>query len=207
MPALQPALGVVFEIDRSPYLLRVIAFDEVEVMYDVWWPHAGAWSMARLLGTFTYYRLSRQYFDTHARYVRTDPLSEKELQVHRPDLPFAVARHLEVSWYEPSWQGQDFGRTPVIPVNALYLRPFGPRDSAKPSILLTADDGVAFTEAELLDKAKALQTPFIGDVRLTEGVGLYRDGFRKRLPSYYLWGARSRSEAPSMVSSHAARLA
>lgn len=37
-------------------------------------------------------------------------------------------------------------------------------------------------------KARILPGPFVGDVRLTEGVGIYRAGIKKRLPSYYIWG-------------------
>jgi hypothetical protein len=70
-----------------------------------------------------------------------------------------------------------------------------------------ANDGEAFTEAELLTKARILQAPFVGDVRLTEGVGIYRAGIKKRLPSYYIWGARSRADAPSAALTHTAKFA
>ena len=102
MPDLKTALGAVFEIESNPYAMRVIAFDDAEVMYDVWWPHKEAWGMARLLGGVTCYRLRRDYVEANARYIRTDPLSEAELRVHRPELPFAVAQRKEISWYEPS---------------------------------------------------------------------------------------------------------
>jgi hypothetical protein len=170
--------------------MRVLAFDDVEAMYDMWWPRTGAWSMARLRGTRLYYRLPRHYFHENARYLRTDPLSEVELRVHRPDLTSAVARHLGACWYEPSWPGCVFGAVPVIAVNVICLAPFGPRDSDKPAILLTADNGEGFTEAELPTKAKTLQAPFLGDVRLTEGVGRCRSGIKKRVTRYCLWGAQ-----------------
>lgn len=205
MAAFQISLGVVFEIESSPYAMRVIAYDDAEVMYDVWWPHKNAWAMARLLGDFTYYRLPRSYVEANARYMRIDPLSEKELQIHRPDLPFAVAQREGTSWYDQSWPEGVFGATPVLAVNAIYLSPFGPRDSAKPRALIKADDGESFTELELLTKAKELQHPFIGDVRLTDGVGIYRAGINKRIPSYYIWGARSRAGAPPIVLAHAAK--
>ena len=163
--------------------------------------------MARLSGDFTYCRLPRRHVEANARYVRTDALTETELQIHRPDLPFAVARRDDVSWYEPAWQEDAFETTSVLPVGVIYLAPFGPRDSAKTAVLLTAENGEWFTEAELLTKAKVLQEPFVGDVRLTEGVGIYRAGIKKRIPSYYIWGARSRAEAPSVVLSHAAKRA
>lgn len=205
MPAFQTALGVVFEIESSPYVMRVVAFDDAEVMYDVWWPHREAWGMGRLLGNFTYCRLPRRYVETNAKYIRTDSLSEMELRVHRPDLPFAVAQRNDVSWYESSWQEGILETAPTVAVSTIYLAPFGPRDSAKPAVLLAADDGEAFTEAELLTKARLLQSPFLGDVRLTEGVGIYRAGIKKRVPSYYIWGKRSRANSPSTALSYSAK--
>jgi hypothetical protein len=207
MPAFKTALGAVFEIEPNPYAMRVIAFDDAEVMYDVWWPHREAWGMARLLGHVTYYRLPRDYVEANARCIRTDPLSEMELRVHRPELPFAVAQRKEFSWYEPSWKEGVLETAPVLAASNIYLAPFGPRDSAKQASLLAADDREAFTEAELLTKARILQAPFVGDVRLTEGVGIYRAGIKKRLPSYYIWGARSRADSPSAALSHAAKFA
>jgi hypothetical protein len=207
MVQFQIALGVVFEIESSPSAMRVLAYDDAEVMYDVWWPHKSAWAMAKMLGDFSYYRLPRHYVEANAKHIRIDPLSEKERQVHRPDLPFAVARRDGTSWYDQSWPEGVFGSAPILEVEAIYLSPFGPRDTAKPSVLLTADNGESFTEMELLTKAREIQRPFIGDVRLTEGVGIYRAGIKKRTPSYYVWGARSRADAPSKVLAHAARLA
>lgn len=186
MPAFKIALGAVFAIESNPYPMRVIAFDDAEVMYDVWWLHREAWGMARLLGDVSYYRLPRDYIEANARYIRTDPLSDMELRVHRPELPFAVAQRNEISWYEPSWKEGVLETAPVLTASSIYLAPFGPRDSAKSASFLAADDGEAFTEAELLTKARILQAPFVGDVRLTEGVGIYRAGIKKRLPSYYI---------------------
>lgn len=205
MAAFHIALGVVFEIDSSPYPMRVIAYDDAEIMYDVWWPHKNAWAMASLVGSFTYYRLPRDYVEAHARGIRIDPLSDKERQVHRPDLPFAVAQRESTSWYDRPWAEDVFGTTPVLAVNAIYLSPFGPRDSAKPPVFIEADNGDWFTELELLTKARELQFPLVGDVRLTEGVGIYRAGIKKRTPSYYIWGARSRADVPPAALSHAAQ--
>lgn len=77
-------------------------------------------------------------------------------------------------------------------MSAIFLSPFGSRDTAKLAVLLSADNGVSFTVAELLRKAKAIQDPQIGAVRLTEDAGIYRDGIKKSIPSYYIWGSRSR---------------
>lgn len=204
-PPLRLDLGDVFEMESSPYPMRVVACDGALVMFDVWWPHRGAWAMAKLQGDFTYYRLSRAYAEGNARRTRTDPLSAKEAQVHRPDLPFAVVQSEALSWYDSAWPTDTFEPAPVLEVSSIYLSPFGPRDSAKPPALLTADNGKAFTGRELLTKAKALQEQLLGDVRLTNGVGIYRAGIKKRIPSYYIWGAQSRFDEPPAVVAHAAK--
>ena len=192
------ALGAVFEAQWSPEPVRIVAFDDSVVMYDTWWSHKRSWAMGRLLGSFSYYRLSRPYFESHSKYLRTDPYSEEEQTVHRPDLPFEFAQRSQLSWYEP-WSGLPSApvQEPILRSPALFLAPFGPRDSAKPAVLVRAENGESFTENELLNLARDLQTPHLRDGRLTNGVGIYRSGIKKRLPSYYIWGTRSRMDAPA----------
>ena len=203
MNASRIALGAVYEAQWSPNPVRVVAFDSHVVMYDTWWPKKGAWAMAKLAGTFTYFRLSRTYFEAHSRLVRTDPLSEQELKIHRPELPFALAQRSNLSWYEP-WSESAISAADssphsqrILDAPAAFLSPFGPRDSEKPPVLVNAENGRFFDEVELLRLARAIQDSFAGEVRLTNGVGIYRSGIKKRLPSYYLWGAKSRLEAPA----------
>jgi hypothetical protein len=192
------ALGAVYEAQWSPEPVRIVALDESVVMYDTWWPHKQSWAMSKLLGSFSYYRLSRPYFESHSRYLRTDIYSEQEQTIHRPDLPLDFAKRSQLSWYEP-WPDLSAaaGRGPDLKTPSLFLVPFGPRDSAKPAVLVHAANGESFTEVEVLNAARALQIPHLGDVRLTNGVGIYRCGIRKRLPSFYIWGSRSRMDAPA----------
>jgi hypothetical protein len=185
-------LGSVFQGDWSQDPVRVIAFDAHVVMYDTWWSHRGAWGMSKLLGNYSYYRLQRSYFEEHVSFLRADPLSEKEALVHRPDLPFAFGVRQSLSWYE-MWPNSVSEENEVtLDAPAIYLAPFGPRDSSKPAVLVQATNGLSFSQAELLVAAKSIQEPHIRDLRLTSGVGIYRSGIQKRLPSYYLWGSKSR---------------
>ncbi len=186
-------LGAVFEAQGSTDLVRVIAFDESMVMYDAWWPHTESWGMSTLHGSFSYYRLSRLYFESHLKYLKTEPYSEQEQKVHRPDLPFGFAQRSQLSWYEP-WHELTRAEVPgpVLKTPAVFLEPFGPRDGSKPAILVHAANGESFTEHEVLNLAHAIQAPHLGEARLTSGVGIYRSGIKKRLPSYYIWGFRSR---------------
>lgn len=188
-------LGDVYETNWPSGPVRVVAFDSDVVMYDTWWSHKNAWGMSKLLGSFSYYRLDRKYFEAHMRYLRSEPLSSLELSVHRPELPFGFARHKDLSWYEnwPSVPVATDGQALSAP--AIYIAPFGPRDSSKPPVLVQAKNGEFFTENELLTLAKEIQSSHLGEKRLTHGVGIYRSGIKKRVPSYYLWGAQSRLES------------
>ena len=192
--------GSVFELADVAQLVRVVACDGHVVMYDNWCPDKRGWGMARLTGRYSYYRLPREYFERHVRYLHTDALSQSEVDVHRPDLPFSLAQHDDLSWYE-SWATDkplpDFhdldGRNVDAP--AVYLVPFGPKDGGKPAVLVKAGNGRNFSETELLLCAHEIQRAHNGEKRLTAGVGLHRQGVQGKLPSYYLWGSRSRLES------------
>jgi hypothetical protein len=164
-------------------------------MYDTWWSHTGAWGMSKLTGSYSYYRLQRSYFEEHVSLLRVDPFSEKEALVHRPDLPFTFGVRQALSWYEKWPDSVRAANEKTLQAPAIYVAPFGPRDSSKPAVLVRAENGLSFSEVELLLAAKSIQEPHIGERRLTSGVGIYRSGIQKRLPSYYLWGSKSRLDA------------
>ena len=192
-------LGGVYELADVAQPVRVVASDGHVVMYDTWWPEKRAWGMARLSGRYAYYRLPNDYFEQHVRYLRIEALSQSEIDVHRPSLPFSLAQHDDLSWYE-SWgtdgRSSNFQTVEGRNVNApaVYIVPFGPKDGGKPAVLVKAENEKHFSETELLLRAHQIQRPFIGEQRLTAGVGLHRLGVQGNLPSYYLWGSRSRLE-------------
>lgn len=198
-------LGAVYQTEWSSNPIRIIAFDSSVVMYDTWWPHKEAWGMERLTGKFSYYRLPITLLLEKAKYLRTDKYSEKEVSIHRPDLPFAFAQNELLDWYDQelksvehlenapdslSSRGNDFR----LKLPAIYLSPFGPKDSSKPAVLVHAKDGESFSESEVLWHAWQLQHPHLGTCRLTSGVGVYRSGVQRSIPSYYIWGSQSKLE-------------
>ena len=185
-------IGDVHEMPSHPRPMRVIGLSDDVVLYDTWWPHENRWAMSKLIGTFSYYRMPRAIFVERSRRIRTDPLTESELDVHRPDLPFAFARSAELSWYGEG--GSLSGDRSTLDASSIFLEPFGRRAGVKPMVQIHAENGRFFTAIELLRAAHAVQAPYRGDVRQTEGVGVYRLGIKKRIPSYYLWGAKSRHE-------------
>ena len=194
-------IGAVLQPDWDERPFRVIAFDDRDVMYDCWWPHKAEWCFASLSGTIAYYRVPCELMLERCAYLRTEPLTQIELDVHRPDLPLRIATSAQVEWPDPS-RLEAFRTTlpslesrAPLPATKLYLCPFGPKGGVKAGVLVKPEDGHAFGVAELLSFAAAIQAPLLRGARLTRGVGLFRLGIQRRVPSYYLWGYQSRADA------------
>lgn len=199
-------LGAVFRLPWAVDLVRVIAFDEDVVMYDVWWPHKSAWGLAKPPSKVAYYRLPRNLFVQKATFERLDPYSAEEHALHRPGLPFSFAQCAALSWYgqSPSMHEIEFALrarsiakcyTSLLEATTVYIEPFGPKDGAVPAVQVNSRSPAGFTEAELLAAAMEIQTPHLRAEVRTKGVGLHRSGLHKRVPCYYLWGAESRLQS------------
>jgi hypothetical protein len=189
-------LGSVFIFSDEPEPSRVLFVNHDVVMYDAWWSHRSDWGMADISkvrrGAWSYYITERSIVLERAAYVRTEPLSAKEAAIHRPDLPFAIGQGFAASWSSVRTEAEDAFADNVVAVARVYLTPYGPKGGDKRSVLVEADNGSSFTIAELMRKAFAAQAPYVGDEMPTAGVGVYRLGLRRGVPSYYLWGAESR---------------
>jgi len=203
-------LGTVFQTPWDERPGRVIAFDDEVVMYDGWWPASEAWGLADFNGSCSYLRLTTAMVLRDATYLRTETYTSAEFQLHRPDLPLSLCIHTDVNWSadvptdtaETSdllsrlGEGSELGQRRVLPIPAVYLAPFGPQKGQKRAVLVKAVDGQSFTEAELIWNAWRIQAPFVGAQPLTQGMGLYRSGLNRKVPSYYLWGDKSLLERP-----------
>lgn len=74
----------------------------------------------------------------------------------------------------------------------IFLEPFGPQGGPKPSALVAAENAKTFNVEEVLWHAARLQFQHLRDEKIIQGVGIHRSGFQRALPSYYVWGAKSR---------------
>jgi len=201
-------LGAVYRYDGFEHPIRVIAFDNDLVMYDTWWPHEKAWGLAMLKRSISYYRLPWKRFASLATYLRTEEYTQAEFKIHRPDLPMAFGQYLNIQWHDKAPEtiarasellgvaraSETAARPWSLDANEVVLLPFSPKGSVKPGTRLSSSNGNVFDEAELLWHAWRLQKPFLRESRVTDGVGLYRSGLERRIPSYYIWGSHSRLE-------------
>lgn len=204
--------GAVFKWPHDDRLMRVLMCDASMVMYDAWWPHLGNWGLADLQQAkrkrVHYYVTGPGTVAGKAFYMGLEPLSEAEAAVHRPDLPLSFARCGAVSWprevpgavgglagqftAEGCGDGLDSG---ALDAPEIYLVPFGPKGGSKAGVRAKAENMAAFTAEEILRKAAAAQAPHLGDEPPAPGIGIYRLGLLRGIPSFYLWGAASQLES------------
>lgn len=199
-------LGAVFQPDWDERPIRVLAFDEVEVFYDCWWPHLGDWGLSKLPANVSYYRISTPFLKSHAAYLRVEPLTPAETAFHRPDLPLRLCRFPNIHWTnkrfatikafvaavkKSSPRRQLDTQQVALAIPKAALMPFGPKGSAKRGVVVEAQTDTGFSAAELLWLAHELEAPYVKE--WDKGVGLYRSGVERGIPSYYLWGVIDRA--------------
>ncbi len=190
--------------------IRILMVDDQEVFYDVWWEHTQNWGMAKK-GRCIYYRVSLAFAQANTVFLRNDPLSESEIAWHQPDLPMRVGCTNSWLWSNRGYDTLSEFRTALIEsygamlegfeeqiVNTpkVTLIPIGPSGGFKTSATVEALNGVSFSQLELLWHAHLAQKKYVSTHR--DGVGIYRSGIDRRLPSYYLAGPISLLEAEEL---------
>ena len=190
--------------DDRPF--RVVAFSNGVAMYDAWWPHLDNWGLANLgeakRRRINYYVATASTLAERATFARSEPLTEAEISLHRPDLPFAAAQCQVLSWPAEApgsaesaargWRAAGCPEAETLEASEVYLQPFGPGGGERAGVRVKADNGTSFSWDELVWKATVIQAPFIGAHGTVQGVGIYRSGLNRGIPAYYLWGSQSR---------------
>lgn len=203
--------GAVFRWSHDDRPMRVLLHDGDVAMYDAWWPHLRTWGLARAQRTgmqrVGYYAALTSTLAAHSSYVRLEPLTGEEVALHRPDLPLAACRCAAVSWpsrvpgtaseLAKGWRAAGCPDAAVLRAPEAYLYPLGPDGAvwAVAGARVRAADGTAFTSEELLFEAATIQAPFLAGAATVRGVGIYRDGLYRGIPSYYLGGFESQLHA------------
>ena len=183
--------------------LRVLVFDDVELLYDAWWEHLdggrGGWGLANPARAASYYRLPTR-LARQTILVGKEPLTDEEQALYRPDLPLRVLRgtgwvftqerfaSLKTFARAASRQGIHAARgLESLDAPRVVIRPRGPSGGTKRGVTLEAEDGRAFKGIELLWKMHEVQAPHVRAPR-TDGSGLYRLGHERGSPSFYIHG-------------------
>jgi hypothetical protein len=193
-------LGGVYKTNLSIDFVRIIAFDKRQIYYDTWWEHCKDWGARNYIKKkYAYFRTSPQTFLQTAKLLRVEPLTEDEIKVYRPDLPFSMCRYAELSWtdkiystnkgYEKYLIGKsvDIKNITGLNIAEILLVPYGLKGAHKKSILIKAANGTNFSGIELLWQAHNAQAPYISG-EAERGIGLHRLGFEKGIPSFYIGG-------------------
>lgn len=190
-------LGALYQtkLDARPF--RVLAFDEFEVFYDCYWPSLERWTFGNLRSRGYYYRTTTVRFLDGATFLHESPLSDKEFQTFRPDLPFRICRNKKINWTDIPYPkikdykqmlhdlGIDLLEDVILPTHQIVLHPFGPKRGAVKPLLLESESAVGFTCLDLLWKAHNAQAPYIRQF-VEGGIGIHRLGHEKKMPAYYI---------------------
>lgn len=199
---------------------RIVMFDEREVFVDMI-TKDDEFLFAKNR-TLIYSRISRSYFDKHATYIYSKPFNEKELEKHKPYLPLRLNCFKNTFWTDYNFSSKEelieylniYNKDSEVfeglNTNKIIVFPSSQQCANKKSVLINSDR-YYFTGAELLLKCFSIQKdyvklnkPYFSIFRLImdgreekrlDGVGIYRLGIKGNVPSYYLGGWQSNSEA------------
>lgn len=177
-------LGEIYKASWDGSIMRVIGFDEFEVFYDGYWEHDDSWTFtSNLKKKCSFYRTSRSVFSEKASLIDFKELTKEEHDIFRPDLTIRTCRTEKASWSDP---GFNLEGTDMKSINSekVWLYPFGPKGGLKKGELITAKNNKELTISELLESAKRIQQSV--NLNQTNGIGIYRIGIQKQLPSYYI---------------------
>lgn len=200
------SVGSVFQPDWDSRSHRILLMDQIEVLYDVWWSHAHEWGFSNLNRQGHYYRVSTNRLRRGATVLRSEPLTDIERAIHRPDLPLRLLRSPSMQWSKDQYQSMaqfisahqaDIEHLGIsdddvaLDAAQVFLTPFGPGGRMKRDVRVKALNGRNFSSIELLWRAYEVQAPQHGPS--TNGIGIYRAGFKSKVPVFYLWGPDDRA--------------
>ncbi|MEL0457606.1 hypothetical protein WJN01_15300 [Flavobacteriaceae bacterium SZ-1-7] len=177
-------LGDIYKTEFDERPLRIIGFDDYEVFYDCLWSENN-WTFSNNFGVKTiFYRMSTEIFKTKSELIENLSLTEKESQYFRPDLPMRFGRTKNVSWnsfhsdeiknLKSDFENRKFNATKIV------LVPYGPKGGFKKGEILEFKSELS--EFDIILRAKEIQES-VNDQK-SNGIGFYRLGYEKGLPTY-----------------------
>jgi hypothetical protein len=179
-------LGEIYKANWDGSVMRVIGFDEHEVLYDGYWEHDNSWTFAsNLKKKCSFYRTSRNIFDEKAKLIDFKELTNEEYDIFRPDLAIRTCRIKNASWSDSDFnlEGID-SNFELIKSGQIWLFPSGTNGSLKKGEIVKSSNNKEIGVSELLKSAKRIQESV--NPRKSNGIGIYRTGIYKQIPSYYI---------------------
>jgi len=179
-------LGGIYKVELDGRPVRIIGFDKYETFYDCLWEN-NKWSFSdNLKSKCSFYRMPTDLFKTNFKLIELKPLTETEQNCLRPDLPMRFGRTKEVNWNEFNSSGikklKSLYSDQKINIESIILVPYGPKGGAKRGVKI--ENKNAFTVLEIIEKAKKIQEEV--NENPSNGIGIYRCGIQKGIPSYYI---------------------
>jgi hypothetical protein len=191
-------LGGVYKLKWANRPCRLVSFNSYQVFYDEWWPHINSWGITSLKIKHYYTRTPLELFTRGCELLRVEPLTDEEFKVHRPDLEMWVARSENSYWPKHHYSSLieceeflkknyiTFSNKNILDLPEIFLYPYGPNGGHKKGVKIAADNGNYFSEIELFFKAQKIQSKYIKFEK--PGIGIFRTGIEKGLPSFYIGG-------------------
>ncbi|NVK73290.1 MAG: hypothetical protein HWE24_07410 [Oceanospirillaceae bacterium] len=203
----------------TDHRIRVMMFDEKEVFYqtineDDSFVYANCKNLS-------YYRITREYFEGNSRFIKHLALTERELEIHRPDLPLRLNCFSGLFWADKRIEnetalrgflktaGIDIAKLDGLKSSKVVIFPTSQQQSMKKSLLLENTAG-EFSGKELMLECFAIQSEYVipekqyfssfrlipngREEKRLSGIGMYRMGIKGNVPSYYLGGEMSMAE-------------
>jgi len=202
--------------------IRIMMFDSKEVFYQI--VNEDDTLVYAKNKTISYYRTSKDYFENKSEFIRHFLFTEKELEIHRPDLPLRLNCFSGLFWtskpFEEEIEFKEFLKSVKInqeqfeglDCSKVVIFPTSQQQSNKKSFLLEKKDGY-ISGKELIIQCFRVQSeyvksekPYFSRFRLIpngreekrlSGIGMYRLGIKGNIPTYYLGGEMSMSELES----------
>lgn len=184
MNALQ--IGGIYRTQFDDRPFRIIGLDQYEIFYDCLWAE-GKWTFS---GNFRskaiFYRMQRQRFEAKSALLDFSPLTEEESRYFRPDLPMRFGRTNSISWNdftpEKLASAKEAFSKLALPATRLVLVPYGSKGGHRPGVVI--ENNKSFNYFEILENAQRIQQEVNNMV--SAGIGFYRLGYQKGLPSYVI---------------------
>ena len=196
------AVNITFPSSRVVGEERVLVVDDFEVYTDGKFRGENEFIFNKKIdskGKEIFRRTNRSLFEKCiVKKLQSTPLSEEIIEKLYLNLPMRIGRLRKLSWDSEYFNTlevyldyikkhtKEMWSEKVIALNSLYVIPYTMSEFPKKPVKVESDNSQYFTVKELLWKAAKVRNAFVKGG--SEGVGLYRSGIYKGLPSYYIWG-------------------